>query len=380
MNILILGAGMMGRAIAYDLAKFSNFNKITIVDNDHKTIKSAKDFLNEKLDFKKIDIKNKSETKKIFQNNNIAISAIPYDFNYFLSKIAIETKTHFIDLGGNNDIVKKQLELSEKAKENNILIVPDSGLAPGLTSVITKDIIETMDHIESVKIRVGGLPLKPKPPLNYQIVFSPNGLLNEYVEDSVILDNGKIVKKESMTEIEVISFPKPFEKMEAFLTSGGCSTLPFTYKDKIKYLDYKTIRYPGHCEKFKTLLSLGFANKNSISIDGKKIIPREVLSYLLLKYLQKNKEDVVLLKVIAKGSVNKKKKILVYSIIDYYDRTNKITAMMRTTAYPTSIIAQFIEGGKIKKYGVYCPHEIVPCKPFFNELEKRNIRINKKLI
>ena len=168
-----------------------------------------------------------------------------------------------------------------------------------------------------------------------------------------------------MTELEKIKFPEPFGELEAFNTSGGCSTLPYTYKEKIGYLDYKTIRYPGHCEKFKPLL---------------KIKPREKLIAYLKNNLPSNEKDTVLMKVYSKGKKDDGLIDLEYTMIDYYDEKNSITSMMRTTGYPVSIIAQMIENGLIKKPGVFGSEEIVPCKPFFNELEKRDIRINRKVI
>jgi len=380
MKILVLGAGMMGRAIAYDLSKYSNFDNITLVDKNRKTLQSAEKSLEKKpINYNILDVKKRKDVMNYFQNNDIVISAVQYKYNYFLTKIAVETKTHFLDLGGNNDIVNKQRSLFNEAKENMVTIIPDCGLAPGLTSVITKDVVEQMDSIEYVKIRVGGLPVNPKPPLNYQIVFSPYGLINEYVEDALVLDNGKIVTKKSMTEIETVKFQNPFNKMEAFLTSGGCSTLPYTYKNKIGYLDYKTIRYPGHCEKFKTLIDLGFANEKTVTINGKKIIPRDLFATFLLKNLPINGKDVVLLKVFSKGVKNEEKVNLEYTIIDYYNEKNNITSMMRTTGYPVSIIAQMIDKGLIKDHGVFCSEEIIPCKPFFKELKKRDIKINKEI-
>lgn len=377
MKILILGAGMMGRAIAFDLVKYSNFDTITLADKDYSVLKTAKFITSKKIKLQKIDTN--QDIKTIFYKNDIIISAIPYKFNLYLTKMAIKTKTNFLDLGGNNDVVKYQLAISNKAKKNKVIVIPDCGLAPGLTSVITRDIVQTMDRINFVKIRVGGLPINPKPPFDYQIVFSPSGLINEYTEKSIVLDHGKIIEKESMTEIEPISFLSPFEKMEAFLTSGGCSTMPYVYKDKIDFLDYKTIRYPGHCESFKILLSIGLGDENPIIIGNKKIIPREVFSALLLKSLPQNGDDVVLLKIISEGTIKGNKKRLEYTMIDQYDKNNNITAMMRTTAYPTSIIAQMIENKLITKHGVFCPHEIVPCKPFFTEIKKRDIKIEKKL-
>jgi len=365
MKIIVLGSGMMGRAIAYDLSKYSNFESITVTDRDRKTLESAeKDLENQEINYDILDVEKKEDIKKYFRDYDVAISAVPYKFNYDLAEITIETNTHFLDLGGNNGIVEKERSLFEKARKKNVTIIPDCGLAPGLSSVIVRDIVEQMSSVEYVKIRVGGLPVNPKPPLNYQIVFSPNGLINEYVEDAIVLDHGKITQKKSMTELEEISFPSPFEKMEAFVTSGGCSTLPYTYRKKINYLDYKTVRYPGHCEKFKPLLNLE---------------PREKLIKYLIENLPANEKDIVLLKVLAQGMKGGKKVNAEYTMIDYYDEKNNITSMMRTTSYPTSIIAQMIENGTIEEHGVFGCEEAVPCSPFFRELEKRDIKIQKEI-
>jgi lysine 6-dehydrogenase len=380
MKVVVLGAGMMGRAIAYDMCKYPNFDSVAIADKDKQILQSVKKSLKRKeIYFHTLDVEKIKDVKENFQQYDIAISAVPYRFNYNLAKTAIETKTHFLDLGGNNDIVEKERGLSEKARQKGVTIIPDCGLAPGLSSIIVRDIVKRMDSIEYVKIRVGGLPVNPKPPLNYQIVFSPNGLINEYVEDALILDHGKIIQKESMTELETVIFPKPFGKMEAFLTSGGCSTLPYTYRDKIGYLDYKTIRYPGHCETFKPLLDIGMGSEKSINIGEKTIVPRDLLITFLKKNLPSNEKDVVLLKVLSRGMKDRKKVNVEYTMIDHYDEENNITAMMRTTSYPTSIIAQMIENGKIKEHGVFGCEEIVPCSPFFRELEKRDIKIQKEI-
>jgi len=379
MDILVLGAGMMGRAIAYDLSKYSNFRNITLADKDTKTIISAKKFLGKKdINFDVLDIEKKGDVKKHFKKNDVVISAVPYVYNYDLTKTAISNNTHFLDLGGNNNIVNKQRNLFKKAEQNKLTILPDCGLAPGLTSVIVRDIALSFDYVDYVKIRVGGLPVNPKPPFNYQIVFSPNGLINEYMEDAIALDHGKIIIKKPMAELEKISFSKPFHNLEAFSTSGGCSTLPYTFKNKISYLDYKTIRYPGHCEKMKLLLDLGLGSEEPLKIGNQTITPRKVLIKSLLELIPTKGKDVVLIKVISKAIKNKKSYNLEYTVIDYCDEKNNITAMMRTTAYPVSITAQMIENGYIKKYGVFGSEEIVPTEIFFNELKKRNIIIEKE--
>lgn len=384
MDVLVLGAGMMGRAIAYDLYKHSHFKRIVIADNDKNTIKNTKKFLEEKnisIEYAEIDVSKINGVKNLFEKINVAISALPYMYNFSLAKTAIETKTHFIDLGGNNEVVNKERSLFKNAKFNDVTVIPDSGLAPGLVSIITKDIVEFMDKVDSVKIRVGGLPVDPKPPLNYQIVFSLNGLINEYLEEAIVLDHGKILNKPSMTDLEAVIFPKPFAQMEAFVTSGGCSTLPYTYQNKIGYLDYKTIRYPGHCQNVKPLLDIGLGGDSPIRVGTQKIIPRDVLISLLSNILGDKGRDVVLLKVIGEGIKDSEHCKLEYTMIDYCDEQNGITAMMRTTGFPVAITAQFIADGIISQRGVYCPEEVIPSKAFFKELSKRgiDIKIEKKI-
>jgi lysine 6-dehydrogenase len=380
MNILLLGSGMMGRAIAFDLLKTCSDITLTLADANKHRLHTTKQFLNNKsLQTINLDLHQRKDVEKQFRIADLVISAVPYHYNLSLTQLAIQTHSHFLDLGGNNDIVAKQRSFFKQAETNNVTILPDCGLAPGMISIITRDIIEYFDTTEYVKIRVGGVPLKPTPPLKYQIVFSAKGLINEYKEDALVLDKGRIKHIPSLTQLETLSFPPPFNTMEAFLTSGGCSTLPYTYQKTIGYLDYKTVRYPGHCATIKPFFDLGFANEKKIQLGKTSIAPRDVFIKILQESLPTNNPDAVLMKIIAKGVKNNEKQQIEYLMIDYYDKENNITAMMRTTAYPISIIAQMIIQGDIFRYGVFCNEEIVPPKLFFKELEKRNIEIKKTI-
>jgi len=378
MNVCVIGAGLMGKAICYDLISSGQVSSVVLLDSNNSALKSVSKFCDSDImNIKNIDVSDQNTLKHILNDCSVAISAIPYYYNEMLTKLCIETQTHFIDLGGNNTVVSKQKTYHKEAIDAQVTVIPDIGLAPGLVSVITKDIVDQYSDVEEVKIRVGGLPIHPKKPLDYEIVFSPNGLINEYTEDAIVLDHGEIKKKPSMTEIESIDFPKPFGRMEAFITSGGCSTLPYFFQNKIGYLDYKTIRYPGHCEKFKTILDLGFGSTEPQSIQGKEIIPRDILIHQLNQVLPKTREDVVLLKVISQVKNDHQQSLVEYTMIDYMDKKTMLTAMMRTTGFPVSITATFLLNETIKNPGVFCPEEIIPPHALFSELEKRNIMIKK---
>jgi len=377
MQIVICGAGMMAQAIAFDLLHHSQFETITLLDSNKTVLANTPAFLNvHKIQKSLADIQDTSQIRPIFKAADIVISAVPYRFNYDLAKLAIETCSHFIDLGGNNEIVTQERTLDNEAKKAGVTIIPDNGLAPGLVSVITRDIVTKYDKVETVTIRVGGIPQDPQPPFNYQIVFSLEGLINEYDEPAMVLDHGTIIQKPSLTDLEDIQFPAPYKDMEAFVTSGGCSTLPHTYKDKIGYLDYKTIRYPGHCAMIQPFFTLGLASTKPLIINNTAIRPRDIFKELLQRTIPSKGRDTVLLQVRGTGQINTQKQTLTYQIIDQYDIQNNISAMQRMTGYPVAITADMILKKEIIKQGVFCPEEIIPPDIMFKELNKRGIMLD----
>ncbi|OQX50545.1 MAG: hypothetical protein B5M53_12340 [Candidatus Cloacimonas sp. 4484_209] len=174
------------------------------------------------------------------------------------------------------------------------------------------------------------------------------------------MKNSKIEYVDPLTGLEDIKFENKL--YEAFYTSGGTSTLPKTFESKLDYLDYKTVRFPGHCNLIKLLLELGFADKEEIEIDGKLIAPREMLVYLLSKNLSYESKDMVLLRVTAEGERRK-----IFELIDY---EKEFTAMARTTAYPAALSSILITESEIKGA---MPQEVLI------ELEKKDIIIKKKI-
>ena len=378
MNVLIIGAGRMAHGLVHDFLELPELRSLQVVDNSPDAINTLNaKFKNTKLATGLCDADDVAKLKPFFQKADGAISAVPYDFNLDLTKLAIQTKTHFVDLGGNNDVVDKQFRLDEQAKANAIGIIPDCGLAPGMVSVIAAHAVSELARVDSLKIRVGGLPVNSRPPLNYMLVFSPHGLINEYIEPAVLLEDGKITTRPSMTEAEELEFPPPFGFLEAFYTSGGTSTLPKTYENKINHLDYKTIRYPGHCHIFKAMLDLGFADETEFKHKNIACTNREIFEKMLIQPLSYESDDVVLIRVTAIGHKGGSHKIIQYQCIDYQDHKTGLTAMMRTTAFPAVIILQMLIRGDITDQGVLRQELSVPGGKFIKELEKRNIFFEK---
>src|SRR5699024_3574132 len=235
-----------------------------------------------------------------------------------------------------------------------------------------------LDRLKGIKLYVGGIPLRPEPPLEYNHVFSMEGLLDHYTDPSLIIRNGFKQEVPSLSEVEEVHFDN-FGPLEAFHTSGGTSTLSQSYPE-LETLEYKTIRYPGHAEKFKLLVDLNLTRKDyNVDINGKKVNPRDVLLKVLDPIVDlKDKDDAVLLRVIVSGEKNDLPTTFEYEMTTFKDRKNSITAMARATANTVSVVAQMIGRDLITKRGVYPPEKIVPGDIYMQEMKKRGVDISKK--
>lgn len=377
MKFLVLGAGKMGYAVAYDLIRGSKVEKVVVADSNTENLKElVKRLPDEKIIPVELDVTNEEELAQLMGEIDVAVSCITYKHNYELAKIALATKTHFVDLGGNEEIVAKEFMLDELAKEQGVTIIPDLGLAPGLVSLLAVSAAESFDEIYDIRLRVGGLPANPDDCfMDYCQVFSIDGLINEYNEDCTVLRDGKIFSVPSLSDNESIEFPRPFGTMEAFNTSGGISTLPQSYLGRVQHLDYKTIRYPGHCDAIHMLKELGMMSKDAVETASGPVVPRDLLFKLLSDKLPKDEPDVVLVRVMVSGLKDKKPVQIVWDCIDYADQAAGLTAMMRMTAFPASIVAQMIARGDITERGVLRQETTVPTKLFLAEMDGRGIRL-----
>jgi len=379
MKYLVLGAGMMGSAAAYDLARSSPDNEVVLADINLQTAKRSAGAIGANVHPVRLDVNSNRDLVEAMKGCAAVISAVTYSVNLQVTRAALQAGVHVCDLGGNNDVVEKQLALDGEARTKGVTVIPNCGLAPGLINILAVTASKVFDTLDSIRLRVGGLPRHPRPPLNYQIVFSVEGLINEYVEQALVIQDGELKHIESMSGLEEIEFPEPFGMLEAFATSGGLSTLPELFAGRVKTLDYKTIRYPGHCEKFKTLLDLGFATREPMMVGGSVKTNREFFADLLGKKLDFGDKDVVLARATITGTREGAEKVVAYEFVDHYDETASITAMMRATAFPTSITAQMLADGTISERGVKPPEQCVPGDALINELGKRNLKITKRI-
>jgi lysine 6-dehydrogenase len=379
MRMLVLGAGLQGSACAYDLLQNPDVKEVRLADlhTDHLAQFLAP-FSGDRLIFTPLDVRDREAVGALMRQCDAVMSAIPYYFNYELAEQAVAAGVHFADLGGNTEIVFKQKTLDQKAKEKKITIIPDCGLAPGMVNILAEYAIQQLDAVQSVRIFVGGLPQNPEPPLNYQIVYSLEGVLDYYTTLSWVLRDGKRTQVKALSEIEPVQFKGKVGELEGFHTAGGLSTMAFRYEGKIPTMEYKTLRYPGHAKIMEAVRELGLLELNPVDVKGVKVVPRDLVVAAMGPRLTKpNGRDLVALRVFAEGTKAGKPKKIGWELVDFYDEENGISAMERSTGYSLSITGQMQARGEIGKSGVFTPDEAMPPQKYIDELAKRGVMIRE---
>lgn len=376
MRMLVLGGGLQGSACAFDLLRHTDAD-VTLADYQPEHLPA---FLNpyrgKRLTVTKLDAHDQNAVRAAIQGQAAVMSALPYYFNTDMAKLAVDVGTHFADLGGNTEIVRQQKLLHEEAKQKGLSIMPDCGLAPGMVNILALEGIRRMDDVEAVRLYVGGLPQHPEPPLNYNIVYSLEGVLDYYTTPSWILRNGEPMTVEALSELEDIVFPAPVGSLEAFHTAGGVSTMPWEFEHKIPVMEYKTLRYHGHAEIMKAIRWLGLLDLAPVTLDGTPVKPRELFIALADPKLRKpDVHDLVALKVIVAGKKAGKPKTVTFELLDFYDPEFKISSMMRTTGYSLAITGAMQAQGEVIGPGVTTSYEGTPYAPYVDRLRERGIDI-----
>ena len=379
MRMLVLGAGLQGSACAYDLLQNEEITQVRLADvNVGHMPPFLAPYSGKRLVPTPLDVRDKDAVRALMRQSDAVMSAIPYYFNFELAALAAECGVHFCDLGGNTDIVFEQKKLDSEAREKGITIVPDCGLAPGMVNILAQRGIDAMDTVDEVKIFVGGLPQNPEPPLNYQIVYSLEGVLDYYTTLSWVVRDGKREQVTALSEREPVRFEAPVGELEAFHTAGGLSTMAFRYEGKIPTMEYKTLRYPGHAQIMEAIRELGFLDLEPIDVKGVRVVPRDVAVATMGPRLTKPKgKDLVALRVTVKGTKDGSDKTVNFELVDRYDEERGISAMMRTTGYSLSITGQMQARGEVKPAGVHTPDECIPAGKYISELEKRGVLIKE---
>lgn len=377
MRMLVLGAGLQGSACAFDLLQQQDVAEVRIADIKVSALPGfLAPYLGKRLKPLALDVRNPVAVRDAMGGCAAAMSAIPYYFNLDLAKLAVSSGVHFCDLGGNTEIVFQQKGLNDRALVQGVSVIPDCGVAPGMVNILAQYGIEQLDSVDSVKIFVGGLPQHPQPPLNYQIVYSLEGVLDYYTTLSWVVRDGKRQQVKALSELEEIDFPAPVGRLEAFHTAGGLSTMAFRYEGMIQTMEYKTLRYPGHAMIMEAIRDLGLLELEPIEVKGVSVAPRDVAVAVMNPRLTKLKSpDLVVLRVTVSGMKGGRPATIGWQLIDRSDEARGITAMMRTTGFSLAITGLMQVRGQVRSKGVCTPDETMPGAEYIAELAKRGIAL-----
>lgn len=377
--MLVLGAGLQGSACAYDLLQNPEVTEVRLGDLHTGNLPEfLGQYSGRRLIPTPLDVRDRSAVGALMREADAVMSAIPYYFNVDLAAQAVSAGVHFCDLGGNTEIVFEQKKLDPEATAKGVSVIPDCGLAPGMVNILAELGIRGMDSVDEVRIYVGGLPQDPKPPLNYQLVYSLEGVLDYYTTLSWIIRDGKRTQVTALSEREPVVFDEPLGELEAFHTAGGLSTMAFRYEGKIPSMEYKTLRYPGHAMIMEAIRDLGLLDQEPVEVKGVRVAPRDLaLAVMAPRLTKKTGRDVVALRVTVRGMRGGKPRRVGWELVDWYDEEHGISAMMRTTGYSLSIIGQMQARGEVTLKGVHTPDEAVPGDKYIAELAKRGVNIRE---
>jgi lysine 6-dehydrogenase len=378
----VLGAGRQGIAAVYDLARFGDAQEILIADIDFEFAQKGADRINELVGKTlasplELDVGKEEQLVSKLEGVNSILSCVPYQFNLGITKAAIRLGANMCDLGGHTQTVLEQREFDSQAKDKKISIVPDCGMGPGMNISLAVYAMSLLDDPKEVLIWDGGLPRDPKPPWNYALTFNIGGLTNEYFGNAIFLRDGKITEVPCFEGYEELDFPSPLNKLEAFVTSGGLSTMPWTFEGKLNRLENKTLRYPGHVKQFKAFSQLGLFQEEPVEVRGQRVVPRDLFHTLLEpKIRQDDVWDVAVIRVKCMGEKEGRQAEAQVELMDHFDEESGFTAMQRLTGWHESIVA-ILSARRITSTGVL-PIETISGKSIVDEAIKRGFNIITK--
>jgi lysine 6-dehydrogenase len=296
------------------------------------------------------DARDVSRIRDLVAGCQAILSAAHYAVNLGLTDLATSCGMHMVDLGGHTGVVRQQHGFDGAARASAVTVVPDCGMGPGLNVSLAAYAMSQFEHPREVRIWDGGLPQDRKEPWNYVSTFAMSGLTNEYDGHAYFLRNGVLAEVRALTEVEELQFAPPLDRLEAFVTSGGLSTAPWTWEGTLDCLENKTLRYPGHCALFAAFDHLGLLSEEPIDANGTRVVPRDVLHALLEPRIGAGGrvvKDVCVMRVTGVGERDGRAGRFTVELVDRYDDSTGFTAMQRLTGWHAAIVAGLAVRGQL---------------------------------
>ena len=380
----VLGAGRQGIAAAYDMARWGDARRVILADRNLEIARRGAERVNaltgkSTAESAHLDVTDLKAVEQLLTGVDACLSAVPYTYNLDITRAAISAKANVCDLGGHTDIARQQHTLDAEARKAGISVIPNCGDVPGMGTSLMILAVELLDEAIDVYMWDGGIPLKPRLPFGYLLTFNIAGLTNEYAEPAVFLRDWKVTTVETITEVETIQFPEPIGTLEAFVTSGGIDTMPWTFEGRLRTLQNKTLRHPGHFAQLRSFYDLGLWDLKPIPVGGVEVVPRDVFHALFEpKVTFPGDKDVVIVRVKAVGKKKGRDAEAIVEVIDYFDEATGFTAMERCTGWSAAIVAELMAEGETPR-GAAGVETQVPARPFVEELRRRGINVTEQV-
>jgi len=380
----VLGAGRQGTAAAYEMAANGDAARVLIADADGNAARRAAERVNDQVgrpvaEATQLDVRDTDAVAAFLEPVDSFLSAVPYPFNLEISRAAIRARANMCDLGGHIGIARQQHALADEARAAGISLVPNCGQVPGLGTTLMVHAMELLDEADEVFMWDGGIPESPRPPFDYLLTFNIAGLTNEYAEPAIFLREGRVTEIEPMSELETIEFPEPIGTLEAFVAGGGTDTMPWTFEGKVRTLQNKTLRHPGHFAQLRAFWDLGLWSEEPVAVGNQQVVPRELFHALFEpKVTFPEDRDVVVIRVRAHGSKGGREAWSQVDLVDRYDEATGFTAMERTTGWSAAIVAEMAARGEIPK-GAAGVDTQVPAERYVAELRRRGLDVQERI-
>ena len=365
-NVIVLGAGLIGKAIAIDLCKEY---RVTSVDINTEVLSEIKESY--PINTLVTDLTNPQAIKDVTTSADLVIGAVPGFMGFDVLKTVINCGKDIVDISFFNE---DPFALDELAKEHDVTAVVDCGVAPGMSNIILGYHNARMT-VERFECYVGGLPVVRTLPYEYKAPFSPIDVIAEYTRPARIMENGELIVRPALSEVELLEF-EGIGTLETFNTDGLRTLLKTMPLPNMKE---KTMRYPGHARFMNALRDTGFFDENPMEVNGTSVRPIDVTAKLLFPKwkLAKDEEEFTVMRVLIEGKENDKDKKYSYSLFDRFEKNSGTSSMARTTGYTCTAVARLILDNQFTRKGI-CPPEYLGAAEGCFELimkhfEERNI-------
>jgi lysine 6-dehydrogenase len=361
---------MVGSAMAADMAR-EGF-RVTVAEAREEILRRVKE--QHPVEAVRADLSRPEAVKEVVAGADLVLGALPSRFGMQTLQAVIESGRTYVDI---SFMPENAWDLDPLARERGVCAVVDCGIAPGVSNLLSGRGVAMLDACERLEIYVGGLPVVRRWPFEYKAGFAPSDVLEEYTRPVRLVENGRIVVKEALTDPELLDFPG-VGTLEAFNTDGLRS---LAYHLKVPEMKEKTLRYPGHIELMTMLRRIGYFSKEPIHVEGVLVRPLDVTSSLLFPQwtFEEGEADLTVMRVLAEGSRDGKRVRHRWDLLDRYDPETNLRSMSRTTGYAATSMATLLLRGTRLGPGVH-PPETLATEPglveaFLAEYERRGVKV-----